>query len=308
MWITRDEVGDGRQSVGMLWTDIARRQGGLITRRQLAATGIRASSVDSLLSVRRLEPTGATGVYRAGGAPATHSAQAWFGVLSTRSPLSYVSAAAWWDIPVPADGLVHITRLDRRRLDWPPGVRVHRVGLEATDVTQVLGLPITTRPETVLDCMGWLRIASARRLADRAVQQRWITREDVIRRLERQSGRWGNRQLRRLLPTLGDGAAAESERRMHQLLRRAGIRGWVANYSVTVAGHRYEIDVALPERRIAIEVDGYRYHSDDNRFQADRTKQNALLSSGWSVLRFTWADIEERPGYVVTQIRSLLAA
>jgi very-short-patch-repair endonuclease len=112
-----------------------------------------------------------------------------------------------------------------------------------------------------------------------------------------------------LLSQIGDRAAAESERRLHRILKQAGIRGWVPNMTVTTLnGQRFEIDVAFPAVRLAIEVDGYAYHSDDGRFQGDRTRQNALIASGWRVLRFTWADLDRRPHEVVRQIRTLLAA
>jgi len=170
-------------------------------------------------------------------------------------------------------------------------------------------MDVTTRVETILDCMGYLPIGPARTLADRALQQRWLAVEDAARRLETQPGRWGNRQIRRLLTQIGDGAAAESERRLHRILRQAGITGWVPNLAVTaINGQRFEIDVAFPAAMLAIEVDGYAYHSDDARFQGDRTRQNALIASGWRVLRFTWADLERRPRVVIRQIQTLLAA
>jgi very-short-patch-repair endonuclease len=50
------------------------------------------------------------------------------------------------------------------------------------------------------------------------------------------------------------------------------------------------------------------YHSGDDRFQRDRTKQNALIAAGWRVLRFTWIDISDRPAYVLAQVGHLLAA
>lgn len=248
------------------------------------------------------------GVYRVGGAPATPESAAWFAALSSRSPVSYTSAGRWWEMPVPVDGLVHITRMGRRRLDWPPGVRVHRVALDRSAITPHRGLWVTTRAETVLDCLGWLSVGMARTLADRAVQQGWLSLDHVARRLEDQPGRWGNRQIRRLAPHIGDGAAAESERLLQQSLRRAGIGGWVPNLPFMAGGRRFEIDIAFPELKIAIEVDGYRYHRADDRFQTDRTKQNALISAGWRVLRFTWADIDDRPAYVIREILHLLAA
>jgi very-short-patch-repair endonuclease len=63
--------------------------------------------------------------------------------------------------------------------------------------------------------------------------------------------------------------------------------------------------VAIPRLMVAIEVDGMAYHVDVERFQRDRTRQNALVDLGWTVLRFTWADLTDRPGYVAGAIRRL---
>jgi very-short-patch-repair endonuclease len=222
--------------------------------------------------------------------------------------LSYLTAALIWEVPAPVDNWVHITRFDRRRLRWPPGVRVHRVALDPSAVTERGGLPVTTRVETLLDCLGWLQLGDARALADRAQQQRWLGPADIERRLENQPGRWGNRRLRWLLPTIGDGAHSEAERRLHKVLRGSGVTGWIANYSVRVAGERYVIDAALPDHMLAIEVDGFREHSKRETFQRDRTKQNALIAAGWTVLRFTWGDLVDDPHSVIATITSLLAA
>ena len=42
------------------------------------------------------------------------------------------------------------------------------------------------------------------------------------------------------------------------------------------------------------------------RFQRDRSRQNRLVAAGWTVLRFTWRDLVERPGYVVRTIRDVI--
>ncbi len=292
----------------MSWTDIARRQGGLIARAQLRAEGVAAGTVDGWLATGRLDATAANGVYRVSGAPDSAATAAWFAALATRSVVSFRSAARWWDMPVADDGLAHITRPGRRRLDWPSGVRVHRVALAGNDVVRRRGLWVTTRPVTALDCIGSLPRGQALTFAHRAFQQNWLTRADVVRRLDGSPGRWGNRQIGALTAVVERGAEAESERRLHRLLRSAGVSGWVAQHAVaTPAGH-FRVDVAFPAIRLAIEVDGYAYHSHDERFQQDRTKQNALLAAGWRVLRFTWADLVERPQHVLAQIASLLAA
>jgi very-short-patch-repair endonuclease len=292
----------------MTWTAVARRQAGFITRRQLLAAGELSSTVARWLDGRRLERTGIDGVYRVAGAPETPQSAAWFAALSTRSPVSFLTAALWWEMPVPDDGLVHITRFDRRRLDWPTNVRIHRVAVTREAIVRRRGLWVTGQGDTALDCIGWLSPGRALTLADRALQNRWLHDADIYRRLHDQRGRWGNRQIHRILDIARDGADAESERRLHRLLRRAGVVGWTAHLPFVSAAGRFEIDVAFPEQRIAVEVDGYAYHHGDARFQTDRRKQNALMAAGWRVLRFTWADIIDRPQQVLTQIGALLAA
>jgi very-short-patch-repair endonuclease len=292
----------------MQWAEITRRQGGFTSRRQLMAAGVDPRNVEDFVRAGRLERTSARGVYRAAGAPWVDDSDAWFAVLATGSPLSYLSAARWWEISVPPDGWVHITRFERRRLEWPRGIRVHRVALAPSAVTEHRGLLVTSRSETMLDCLGWLPLGTARGLADRAAQQGWLRADDIERRLDELPGRWGNRQLRRLLPQFTDGADAESERRLHRLLRTAGFTGWVAQLPVVAGGQRFYLDVAFPSQRLAIEVDGYEYHRATDRFQADRTRQNALIAAGWRVLRFTWADLKDRPEYVIGRIGQLLAA
>ena len=86
---------------------------------------------------------------------------------------------------------------------------------------------------------------------------------------------------------------------MATLLRQARIRGWVANYPT--AG--YYVDVAFPEKMLAVEIDGFASHGGARAFQRDRTRRNALTTAGWTVINFTWADLTDRPEYVTDCIR-----
>jgi very-short-patch-repair endonuclease len=145
-------------------------------------------------------------------------------------------------------------------------------------------------------------------MADRALQQGWLVPRDFEDRVLRQPGRIGNTRMRALMLVAGDGAAAQSERVLHGLLRGAGIVGWVANHDIWNRGVLIAVvDVAIPNARLAIEVDGLAWHTGADRFQRDRTKQNDLVGLGWTVLRFTWSDLVERPGYVIATIRRHLA-
>lgn len=185
---------------------------------------------------------------------------------------------------------------------------MYRVFVPSERIEHRDGLPLTSRSWTLLDLLGRLPSDDACRLADRALQRGWLSRSDLERRLRDFPGRTGNRQLRMITARSADGAAAESERMLHRLLRRAGIAGWRANHPIWRDGELIAVtDVAVLPARLAIEVDGWAFHSDVDRFQRDRHRQNALQALGWTVLRFTWADLSQRPAYVLATIRGQLA-
>lgn len=291
-----------------MWWQIARAQGGVITNAQLVAAG------ESPNAIWRMKRSGelirlAQGVYLCGGAPLTFRARLWAAVLSTEGSLSRTTAGRIWGVyEDESDSLIHITLPHARRVAMPNGVSVHREVIPPPEVRHRSELPVTSRRWTVLDLLATLPYSRASVLADRAVQRGWIAQRDCSDRLAALPKRPGNTQLRRLASMMGDGAAAESERVLHRLLRRGGVTGWRPNYEVWAGGELVGVlDVALPARRIAIEVDGMAHHVDVDRFRRDRARQNALVALGWTVLRFTWADLTERPGYVIATIRRLAA-
>jgi very-short-patch-repair endonuclease len=64
--------------------------------------------------------------------------------------------------------------------------------------------------------------------------------------------------------------------------------------------------LAFPKQKVAVEVDGWAWHVDAERFRNDRRKQNALVGAGWDPLRFTWHDLDGRPATVVEEIQATL--
>jgi very-short-patch-repair endonuclease len=75
-------------------------------------------------------------------------------------------------------------------------------------------------------------------------------------------------------------------------------------YLVYGVGH---VDFAYTDETIAIETDGYGWHSDPGAFQTDRERDRELARLGWRVLRFTKQDVRDRPEYVIKLIGSLKA-
>ena len=48
------------------------------------------------------------------------------------------------------------------------------------------------------------------------------------------------------------------------------------------------VDIAFPDRRLIIELDGWASHGVRSAFEPDRIRGNELLLLGWHLLRFTW--------------------
>jgi very-short-patch-repair endonuclease len=82
----------------------------------------------------------------------------------------------------------------------------------------------------------------------------------------------------------------------------------VAQYEVREQGRFVaRVDFAYPERKIAIEADGYRWHSDAARWRRDLSRRNELTRAGWLVLHFTWADVSSRPRDVAATILAAIS-
>jgi very-short-patch-repair endonuclease len=61
----------------------------------------------------------------------------------------------------------------------------------------------------------------------------------------------------------------------------------VQQHWVRLGTRRCRIDLAYPDFRVAIEVDGWDAHRSRTAFDRDRARENDLVVAGWRVLRFT---------------------
>ncbi len=96
------------------------------------------------------------------------------------------------------------------------------------------------------------------------------------------------------------------ERAGNRLLTSAGIEGWESEHTIPWSRDK-RFDVAFPKNQVAIEWDSRRWHAQGQAFEADRERDVAAQANGWRILRFTWSDVHDRPGYVIDTIRAVLA-
>ncbi|WP_420119939.1 endonuclease domain-containing protein [Nakamurella sp.] len=143
-------------------------------------------------------------------------------------------------------------------------------------------------------------------LLDDAVRRRWVT-VDQVAEVHRAVSSRGSVVRGTILAAAGSGAISEAERILHRSLRAAGIRGWRANAAVNLGSGRRIGDVVFEEIRLLVEIDGFAFHTDHERFEDDRRRQNEFTLAGWTVLRFTWWTLNQEPDRVVRDIQSTLS-
>lgn len=281
-------------------------QGGVMSRAQARAAGWTCARIARRVRTGEWQELHDGRVLRVAGSDLSREGVAWSAVLAVgRSALAGPSAAAVHGIQVPWPTPCVVAPPTSRR--EPVGITVLRDAVADADLLLHDGLLMTGRPRTVADCVALLPDAAGRTFLDRALQQHWTTLADLRLRADLMTCRPGVATMRRQVAVAQGGTRSEGERLLLRLLQRAGARGWVANFELSIGGIVAILDVAFPALLLALEVDGRAWHSAGDRFQRDRTRQNALVAGGWTVLRFTWDDLTERPDTVISTVRETLA-
>lgn len=277
--------------------DFLRDHDGVITLAQAKQAGLSQDAVNRRVrSGRWLRCS--RGVYFADDRPFTDAARTRAAVWSL-GPSATASglAAAWWHgVTKYAPETIEVTVPKVSNFRRRHAVRIRRRDLDPHDIVERRGLRVTAVALTVVEAAA--RRGGGAKLMDNALQRHTELR-DLWRAHLRNKGRHGSPAARRLLIAAADGARSEAERLLIRLLREAQITGWKANYRLG----RYVIDVAFPAHQLAIETDGWAFHSAQEDFQKDRVKQNEIALMGWQVLRFTWLDLTEYPQRVIAEIR-----
>ena len=201
---------------------------------------------------------------------------------------------------------LRVTHIDVARRGHPPRSPGYRFSERVIDPGHIIATPalrLTAPALTAIDLVEELGGDGI----DTCLRARAARLQDLWTALTASPFRPGNAARHRMLLDSRDEPWSAAERVAHRLLHHARITGWRANFRVVVGGGCYFIDIAFPAQRLAVEIDGRLHEDDPSIFETDRYRQNQLVSAGWTVLRFTYAMLVERPDYVVATIRAALA-
>ncbi|PRY37772.1 transcriptional regulator with AbiEi antitoxin domain of type IV toxin-antitoxin system [Geodermatophilus tzadiensis] len=234
-------------------------------------------------------------------------------VLLTAPPgavASHLTAAVLWGLEVPlvdrADRRVDVTVPMTSRAGSRRDRRVHRTPLPDGDTTQLGAVPVTTPERTWRDLAGVLQPAPLLAVTDQLLA-RGCRRPDLEAALVgRPTGR-GSARARAVLPVADPRAESPMESVLRWLVHAAGLPAPALQHVVRDAAGRFlgRADLACPDRRLLVEFDGD-VHRERDVFVDDARRQNRLVAAGWTVLRFTSADVLGHPDDVVTGIRRAL--
>lgn len=85
------------------------------------------------------------------------------------------------------------------------------------------------------------------------------------------------------------------------------LKGATLEFKGAIPNRRFSLDIAIPELKIAIEVDGWQYHGKYKESHTkDRERQNLLTLAGWRILRYTAKQINADIDTCVKEIKQLI--
>lgn len=250
-------------------------------------------------------------VYRMPGVRRTFETSAMSAVLSARGPVlvSHRSAAFLHGFERVLEPLrVEITVPRHRRPRRRPGVRVHEsLAFDLAIPVVRYGIPVTGVARTILDCAPMFEKPIG--LLDDALRRRMVTWDEL----------WGcylahnvaGRKVRPFREILleRDGNTPPGGHfalRMADMLMAAGLPEPVFEHRVVIDGHEYFLDLAWPDRLVAVECNDAGSHDTPKAFRRDPMKRNRCQGAGWTYLEYTWWDTVHQSAEVLAQVATAL--
>lgn len=234
--------------------------------------------------------------------------------FATRMPpsafFSSATAAALHGIPLPPQfrgtQKLHVAMPLPARATQTRNVVGHAVTMMGDDTVERGGLRVSSVVRT------WCELAAILALPDLVAAGDYIIHHelplasitDLSDAVARYPGRRGRPLLRRALPLLSERAESAQESRLRVFLVAGGVTGIYPNLWVTIRQHRLRIDLAIPQRKLAIEHQS-EYHFAPDQRRKDMTRASILASDEWLTLEFNSDDMQS-PREIVERVRATL--
>lgn len=279
---------------------LAARQHGIVTRKQLLALGYGPRSIEHRAARGRLFPV-SLGVYAVGW-PALNRKRRWMAAVLAGgggAALSHRSAASLWEIGGEEDGRIDVSvrrRCELRR----PGVQFHgRPSLRAEDIMRRDDIPVTSPVQTLVDLATELGSLDLERAVNDADKRGLIDPEALREELHRFSGEPGVRSLRHLLDKLFFRLSdSDLEIYFRRIVKAAKLPIPLSKQRV----NGFEVDFFWPDLGLVVETDGLRYHRTPSAQTRDARRDRAHVMARMTPLRFTHYEVRYEPRRVAKEL------
>jgi hypothetical protein len=213
------------------------------------------------------------------------------------------TAAAAHGFDTEDDDDLHVLTPPRHLLRDSDGLRVHR--RDGAPLVMVDGRRATSPAWTAVEVARSLRRPRALATLDAALRSRTCDRQDLHMAAVEQFGRRGIVHVRELIPLADALAESPMESEARLMMLDGGLPAPTLQHEVIDAdGRLWRVDFAWPDLRIAVEYDGFDWHSDPVAFRRDRVKRAALRDIRWQVMSIVFDDVRRRPNQTVRGIRT----
>jgi len=286
--------------------ELAERQYGVITYRQLLGCGLRDGTIDRWLRTGRLTRLHRA-VYALGHSVLVPDGRRLAAVLacgSTARLAEHDAGAVHGICAGRGSRFAVVVQPNRARGGPRTAIHIRESALTDDDVSIVRGIPVTSLARTIVDIAARtpgqveavIDAAFALDVFDQAAMDRQLA-----------TGRRGVGVVRRELATRHPDAhdtRSRWERRMLALLDAHRLPRPEVNPSLVSLG--LSPDLLWRSHGLVVEWDSWAHHGTRARFEADRDKTVRLQTAGFTVLRFTWRQTHDEPEAVIAAIRTFL--
>lgn len=232
---------------------------------------------------------------------------------------SHQSAAVLHGFPLrrallPED--IHVAVFAPRKPPQMVGVIGHELRGAGHRVVDVDGLPVVAAED------AWAQLSASVRPDDLVVIGDWMitgdqphsgtpsewSMDDLERALRHHGRRPGVRALRDAFARIRFGSLSPQETRLRLELIAAGLPEPAINHHVFDRGTRIAmVDLAYPERRLAIEYLGDHHRTDRAAYREDIHRRERLMAAGWNVVFITADDLRQPLPRAVLLVRRAYA-
>jgi hypothetical protein len=297
-----------RDGVSRELAEIAKRQHGVVSRRQVEGLGLAGNSIDLLIRngrLHRLHP----GVYALGHTAITRQGW-WMGAVLASGEgtvLSHQSAAGLWGIWGSGAGETHVTVPRKTRSQR--SIHRHFSMLPDDERTVLAGIPTTSAARAVLDLAATKGAAAESALREMEYLQIYGP-VSLPALLERHPHHKGTPIVRTCLERLAEDPSGRIRSDLEELflpfldanqIPRPRLNAWIS-----IDDDRFQVDCLWADAKLIGELDGFKSHGTKRAFRKDRRRDRRLGARGFHVVRITEDQLLAEADEVAADLKALI--